>query len=35
MILSDGEIKRMKEAQQLEKENEEIEKAKIASLNYK
>ena len=34
-FLSDGEIKRMKEAQQLEKENEEIEKAKIASLNYK
>ena len=33
-FLSDGEIEKMKQDKELEKENEEIERAKKASLNY-
>ena len=33
-FLSDGEIKKMKEQRQVDEENEEIERAKMESLNY-
>ena len=33
-FLSDGEIKKLKEQRQIDEENEEIERAKIESLNY-